>query len=253
MRADERVLFLFDEHPDWCSAAEVWKQVDIFMNAVHDTAKPSWVRILSHSTRTFQQRFMQMQEEFLQGSAQQAEHWCRSYTRDFDSYMQVQWRTVGTLPSFWALDMNLDMPDEIMQHAMIRPPQWRRLAALSRSSWRRARLTCRERWTGSRLFNQLYRVIPRWGGRVDMDVQPYLNDVAHFTIGNVHWSYENEGYFGPRELEVKESRKMHLIPEQGKVSNSSRRIIEPVVVDENAISHGHTATILNDSECLVGE
>ncbi|KAI1490895.1 hypothetical protein F5X96DRAFT_669249 [Biscogniauxia mediterranea] len=38
-------------------------------------------------------------------------------------------------------------------------------------------------------------------------VQPYLNGVVYFTIGKVHWSYENEGYFGPQELEVRRAAK----------------------------------------------
>ena len=34
------VFFMFDEHSDKCSAAEVWEQVDILMDAVGDPTKP---------------------------------------------------------------------------------------------------------------------------------------------------------------------------------------------------------------------
>ncbi|KAI0595173.1 hypothetical protein F4775DRAFT_383732 [Biscogniauxia sp. FL1348] len=87
----------------------------------------------------------------------------------------------------------------------------------------------------ARRFSQLYLVIPRWGGLIGMDVQPYLDGVAHFTIGNVHCSYESEQYFGSRELEVKESCEMHLLPEQRERNDSTDRVTGPDVVDKGAI------------------
>jgi hypothetical protein len=34
------LFFIFDEHSDKCEADEVWKQVDIIMDALHHPDKP---------------------------------------------------------------------------------------------------------------------------------------------------------------------------------------------------------------------
>jgi hypothetical protein len=76
-------------------------------------------------------------------------------------------------------------------------------------------------------FNQLYLVIPRWGGPLDRDVQFYVDGIAQWVIANVQWSYESERYFGKRGLLVKTTREMRLLPKRPQEAE-----IGPVVVDE---------------------
>ncbi|KAI1498321.1 terpenoid synthase [Biscogniauxia marginata] len=271
------VFFVFDEHSDKCESAEVWEQVDILMDALQNPEKPRpekewiggeiarqfWDHTIRHSTKTFQRRFLKTWEEFLHGTAQQAEDRGRSYIRDFNSYIEVRRRTVGTLPSFRILEMAMNIPDDIMEHAIIQELEllatdltiftndilsYNKEQACGDDEHNLVTIAMYERnldvqgaidWIAKlhtkmvKRFNQLYQVIPRWGGPVDLDVQSYMNGVAHFTIGNVHWSYESERYFGKRGLEIKKTREMHLLPKQ--VNGE----IGPVMIDDR-ILNGHT-------------
>lgn len=65
-----------------------------------------------------------------------------------------------------------------------------------------------------REFNCLYLEMPRWGGPLDLEVQSYVNGLAHWVAAYVHWSYESERYFGKRGPEIQETLIMHLTPKK---------------------------------------
>lgn len=54
------------------------------------------------------------------GTAQQAEDRSRLHIRDIASYVQVRRRTIGARPSFNILEMDMNLPDEVMHHPVIR-------------------------------------------------------------------------------------------------------------------------------------
>lgn len=74
-------------------------------------------------------------------------------------------------------------------------------------------------------FNKLFLEIPQYGDAIDKDVQSFMNGVAHWTGGNVQWSFESGRYFGDRGLEVMETRSLRLSP---KLKGSSE--IGPVII-----------------------
>lgn len=61
-------------------------------------------------------------------------------------------------------------------------------------------------------FNELFLEIPKYGDAVDRDVQSFMNGVAHWTGGNVHWSFESGRYFGTRGRKVMATRSLRLSP-----------------------------------------
>lgn len=80
-------------------------------------------------------------------------------------------------------------------------------------------------------FNKLYLEIPRWGGPIDLDVQLYMNGMAHWVGAIIQWSYESERYFGKRGLEIKKTRTLHLLPKEV----NKYKEIGPVIVDETLL------------------
>ena len=61
-------------------------------------------------------------------------------------------------------------------------------------------------------FMHLYLQVPRWVGPVDLDVQKLIHGMAACVSGVLHWSYESQRYFGSHGLQVKQTRRMRLLP-----------------------------------------
>lgn len=59
-------------------------------------------------------------EEYLHGTAQQAEDRGTAYIRDIASYLEVRRQTIGARPSFNILEMDMDLPDEVIEHPTIK-------------------------------------------------------------------------------------------------------------------------------------
>lgn len=68
-------------------------------------------------------------------------------------------------------------------------------------------------------FNTPYQELPRWVGPVDLEVQRLVDGFARCVTGTLHWSYENQRYFGTRGLEVKETRVVELLPQSDAVDS----------------------------------
>jgi hypothetical protein len=61
-------------------------------------------------------------------------------------------------------------------------------------------------------FNEDRRNLPSWGPKIDKDVAVYVDGLASWIVGSLHWSFESERYFGKVGLEVKASRVVNLLP-----------------------------------------
>lgn len=54
--------------------------------------------------------------------------------------------------------------------------------------------------------------LPSWGPEIDRQVAIYVDGLADWIVGSLHWSYESERYFGKTGLEVKKTRVVNLLP-----------------------------------------
>jgi hypothetical protein len=61
-------------------------------------------------------------------------------------------------------------------------------------------------------FNEDRRNIPSWGPKIDRDVAVYVDGLANWIVGSLHWSFESERYFAKNGPYVKNSRIVHLLP-----------------------------------------
>ncbi|ROV94058.1 hypothetical protein VMCG_08230 [Cytospora schulzeri] len=267
------LFFIVDEYSDKSSPSDVWDQVSISMDALRNPQKPRpegewvggeatrqfWARTYPISTSTFHRRFIDSWEDYLHGVAQQAEDRHASYVRDVDSYLQVRRKTVGVIPSLNMLEMGMDIPDEVMEHPVIRELMslgsdlvfisndilsYNKEQASGDDQRNIVTIVMREQalgvqqaidWAGqlhdskTERFNELYLQIPRWGGPLDWEVQTFMHGVAQLVSGNVQWSYESERYLGKRGLEVRATGVLHLSPKY------SMDEIGPVIMDETIL------------------
>ena len=54
--------------------------------------------------------------------------------------------------------------------------------------------------------------LPSWGYEIDAQVQTYVEGLADWIIGSLHWSFDSERYFGKMGSQIKRSRVVELAP-----------------------------------------
>lgn len=54
--------------------------------------------------------------------------------------------------------------------------------------------------------------LPSWGSKIDREVAIYVNGLADWIVGSLHWSFESERYFGKLGRTVKSTRTVNLLP-----------------------------------------
>ena len=63
-----------------------------------------------------------------------------------------------------------------------------------------------DRFTGGRAR------LPSWGPEIDAQVQSYVQGLADWIVGSLHWSFDSERYFGKKGAQVKKSKIVELAP-----------------------------------------
>src|SRR5882762_10200576 len=61
-------------------------------------------------------------------------------------------------------------------------------------------------------FNTDRNNLPSWGAKIDKDVGVYVDGLANWIVGSLHWSFETERYFGKNGKDIKASRIVNLLP-----------------------------------------
>ncbi|KUI60988.1 Delta(6)-protoilludene synthase [Cytospora mali] len=263
------IFFIFDEHSDKWDPGEVRSQADVIMDALRDPEKPRpegewvggeitrqfWARTKVISTPTFQKRLIDAMEEYLHGTAQQAEDRHRSYIRDIEGYFQIRRKTVGVFPSFNMLEMDMNIPDEVRGNPVIQEIETLGVDLCIIANAKQASgddqhniitIVMREKamdvqqaidWTAqvhagmTERFNQLFLQIPRWGGPLDWEVQTFMDGVAHLVGANTQWSYETQRYLGKHGLEVQATRMLRLAPKKCVMGEE----IGPIILDDTML------------------
>ena len=54
--------------------------------------------------------------------------------------------------------------------------------------------------------------LPSWGYEIDAQVQTYVQGLADWVVGSLHWSFDSERYFGKIGPQIKRSRVVELAP-----------------------------------------
>ena len=61
-------------------------------------------------------------------------------------------------------------------------------------------------------FNEDRANLPSWGPEIDRDVSIYVDGLANWIVGSLHWSFETERYFGKTGRQVKATRTVEILP-----------------------------------------
>jgi hypothetical protein len=63
-------------------------------------------------------------------------------------------------------------------------------------------------------FNEERSRLPSWGPEIDREVAIYVDGLANWIVGSLHWSFESERYFGKKGRQVKATRVVDLLPKR---------------------------------------
>jgi len=74
--------------------------------------------------------------------------------------------------------------------------------------------------------------LPSWGPGIDAQVQVYVQGLADWIVGSLHWSFESERYFGKKGGRIKKDRL--VAPASVRVSESAGSANCTVVIEPEA-------------------
>ncbi|KAI0701357.1 terpenoid synthase [Cytidiella melzeri] len=206
-------------------------------------AKDFWRRTIVTASPGAQQRFRETMDFFFQAVTQQAVDREAGVVPDLESYISLRRDTSGCKPC-WALieyAYNLHIPDEVMDHPIIRNLGE---AANDLVTWSNDIFSYNVEQSKGDTHNMIVVVmkqeglclqdavdfvgelcqqsidrfvaerasLPSWGPEIDRQVDVYVDGLADWIVGSLHWSFESERYFGKSGLEVKKTRTVTLLP-----------------------------------------
>jgi len=74
--------------------------------------------------------------------------------------------------------------------------------------------------------------LPSWGPETDAQVQVYVQGLADWIVGSLHWSFDSERYFGRKGDQIKNDLVVELAPV---------RVTEPVASADPPVISGDRA------------
>ncbi|KAH8103083.1 isoprenoid synthase domain-containing protein, partial [Cristinia sonorae] len=204
-----------------------------------------WRRLILTASPGAQQRFQETMDFFFQAVTQQAQDRQNGVVPDLESYISLRRDTSGCKPC-WALieyAYNLTLPDEVMEHPII--------VALGEATndlvtWSNDIFSFNVEQSKGDTHNMIVVVmkqyhldlqsavdfvgtmckqaidrfcqdrkdLPSWGPEIDAQVKTYVDGLADWIVGSLHWSFESERYFAKLGPEVKTTRVVDLLPKR---------------------------------------
>ncbi|KAF9239816.1 isoprenoid synthase domain-containing protein [Melanogaster broomeanus] len=215
----------------------------------HSTARLSRMskdfdkRMIQTASPGASQRFKETMEFFFQAVNQQAIDRASGHIPDLESYIALRRDTSGCKPCWAFIEYanNLDIPDEVMDHPTIRSLGE---ATNDLVTWSNDLFSYNVEQSKDHTHNMIDVVmneqgidlqsafdfvgemcrqsidrfvedrknIPSWSPKIDNDVAIYVDGLADWIVGSLHWSFDSERYFGKHGKEVKKTRVVTLLP-----------------------------------------
>lgn len=200
-------------------------------------------RVILTASPGTQQRFIETMDFFFQSVTQQALDRATGVIPDLKSYIALRRDTSGCKPC-WALieyANNLKIPDEVMEHPTILAlgEATNDLVTWSNDIFsynveqskgdthnmipvvmnqRNLDLQSAVDFVGEMCKSAIDRFIaeranlPSWGPEIDRQVKTYVQGLADWIVGSLHWSFESTRYFGTSGRRIKQTRIVELLP-----------------------------------------
>ncbi|KAF9067678.1 terpenoid synthase [Rhodocollybia butyracea] len=251
-------FFVFDEYSDVAEPDVVRKQADIVMDAIRHPHIPRpkgeyiggeihrqfWELASKGATPTGQRRFIETYQLYVNSVIQEAVDRADNHIRDVSSYFQVRRGTVGATPSFALLEFTMDIPDEVMEHPVIREfimgcvdmliigndlcsynveqavgNDLHNLVTIVMNQYN-LNVQGAMDWIGryhDKIVDRVlqnYRNLPDWGPVINPQIRRYCDDVGIWVRGIDSWNFHGWRYFRGKGREIEKTRWVELMPKQ---------------------------------------
>lgn len=250
------LFYIFDHFTDNVDGKGARIYAEVVVDALRDphTQRPRgepklgeitrqfWLRAKRTSCPSAQRRFIATFTKYAYAVIDEASDRAKGSVRKITDYLRLTRLTAGPYPCFFPLEMDLNIPDEVMAH-----PSMELLRSLAAESLvlgndlysynieqaaghgghniitvvmneKQVDLHGALDWVaeyhGQILseFQAQYRVLPSWGPIVDRKVKTYVERLAQFIRGIDCWAFETERYFGTKGHEIQKQRTLTLLP-----------------------------------------
>lgn len=256
------LFYIFDEYTDKVDGNGALALAEVVVDALrnphserpHGESKLGritqqfWLRAMQKSSDTAQERFIISFSEYVYAVIEEASDRARGSIRGIDDYLRLTRLTAGPYPCFFPMEMDLDIPDEVMAHSSMEI--MRSLVAESlvlgndlysynieqaygHGGHNIITVVMNEKginlegaldWVAKyheqilSEFQAQYQALPSWDAAIDPRVKTYIEGLAYFMRGIDCWAFETERYFGTKGREVQEQRIVDLLPKAGAVA-----------------------------------
>jgi len=252
------LVFVFDEQSDLQDDKGAQLLANIIMDALRnphtprplgepilgEIARQFWERAIQDATPSCQKRFIETFELYASSVVEQAHDRTHGTQRDIATYFDLRRETIGATSAFALLEMNMNLPDHVLQHPII--------VALTRTcidliilgndlysyNVEQARgdeehnlltIVMKELsidvhgaidWLESLnaklvvQYASLYQRVPSWREPIDSQLREYVHGIANWVRANEEWSFESQRYFGEKGPQVQKRREIALLPKK---------------------------------------
>nr|QDO73502.1 PeniA [Penicillium griseofulvum] len=220
-----------DEYPDDLPRAR----------ALRYAFRSVWERISQRASAGVQRRFREAMQEFCKGLVGQVGVRADIDTRELDPYLAFRRQSIGVVPCivFAEYYHDLRLPDEFFEHPSVKTIM--DLAAeitvlhndvlsyhkeYEMGAIHNIVIILRERgMTQQEAYNETDKLIqkrlrewhlavnqlPFYGEALDLQVQKFVQACQEVAVGNLHWSFATERYFGNQNNLIRKTRQVELI------------------------------------------
>ncbi|KAF8486350.1 terpenoid synthase [Russula ochroleuca] len=250
------LFYIFDEFTDKVDGQGALALVEVVVDALRnphserplgesklgEITRQFWLRAMQTSSATAQERFVTSFVEYVYAVIDEASDRSRGSIRGIKDYLRLTRLTAGPYPCFFPIEMDLDIPDEVMTHSSME--RIRSLAAESMVLGNDLYSYNIEQASGhgghniitvvmnekgvdldgaldwveeyhERILSEFqaqYRLLPSWGPAIDLRVKTYVERLASFIRGIDCWAFETERYFGTKGPEIQRQRIVDVLP-----------------------------------------
>ncbi|KZV85693.1 terpenoid synthase [Exidia glandulosa HHB12029] len=248
-----QLFFVFDEYSDPEPEVAVRKMATAIMNGMtcsnvsdghvlNEISRQFWERATTVCDPKTQDRFIESFRAYTDAVVQQARDRDCATVRDVTEYFIVRRHTIGTIPCFVLLQLDMHLPDSVTNHPYI--VELETLATdmiilcndLYSYNVEQARgddthniltivqlqynldldkaLLWLDEYHGRLVtaFLDAKRTLPSFGPTYDTEMSKYVDGLGNWVRANESWSFESHRYFGSHGLEIQRQRRVHLLP-----------------------------------------
>ncbi|KAJ7783943.1 terpenoid synthase [Mycena maculata] len=250
------LFYVIDYYTDVANEAEAKVQADVLMDALRnphmerppsewigaEVARQFWLNALHIATPTFQRHFIDSFEMYMKAVVREVQDRTEHYIDGIEEFFDLRRDTCGVKPAFAMIEIELDIPDEVMQNEHIaaiilggvdiiivvndmcsynveqaRSDDHNLVAVVMRSL--HLDLAGALEWISDlhdsivEKFLLAFSQVPHYTDpKLDRQVTQFIHGIGNWVRANEVWSFESERYFGKRGREIQVTRMVELLP-----------------------------------------